>query len=363
MKFERIFGFLLLFFFVLGLNVLYASIDLEDIDEGFLRYDPVFMKASMPYFEDNVFDPEKVNVTVVLVKPSGEKEYLPAFCHRNNRRRGSLWEARFTPIKPGEYEYFFSVRSEQLKERSRRISFEVGSGPGDGFLRKSEDNDNYLVFDSGRAFYGIGYNVPWVDSSDPRLFREHFSRMSDNGINLSRVWMCDWSLPLEWDQIGHYDKAEADKLDEVIEIASEKGIYIFLCLDNYGSLMEGEGRWDEARWQDNPYNIERGGPCERPQDFFTDPDARRSYKNRLRYIIARWGYSPNILAFELWNEYNAPLRWTEEMASFIKEVDISGRFVTTSLGYPSDACFDSSLIWASDEIDLITMHDYGTGEI
>lgn len=363
MKLKRIAVIFFFSFFALSSSVLHASVELKDIDKEYLRYDPVFMKAVMPYFENNVFDPDEVNVTVVLVKPSGEKEYLPAFCRKNNRRRGSVWEARFTPVRPGGYEYFFSVRSERVNERSERITFEVGSGPGDGFLRKSADNNNYLVFDSGRSFYGIGYNVPWVDGSDPRLFREHFSRMSENGINLSRVWMCDWSFPLEWDQLGHYDSYEADKLDEVVEIAAEKGIYMFLCLDNYGSLMEGRGRWDEARWRDNPYNADRGGPCEEPRDFFTDPEARRFYRNRLRYIIARWGYSPNIIAFELWNEYNAPLKWTEEMAAFIKEIDISGRFVTTSLGYPSDGCFDSSLIWSSDEMDLVTMHDYGTGEI
>ncbi|MFM7310259.1 MAG: hypothetical protein ACKOZY_06605, partial [Flavobacteriales bacterium] len=41
-----------------------------------------------------------------------------------------------------------------------------------------------------------------------------------------------------------------------------------------------------------------------PVDFLTSPCAQKFYKNKLRYIIARWGYSPNIYVLELMSEMN-----------------------------------------------------------
>ncbi len=35
---------------------------------------------------------------------------------------------------------------------------------------------------------------------------------------------------------------------------------------------------------------------------FTDPQARKYQQRIFRYIVARWGYSPNILSWELFNE-------------------------------------------------------------
>lgn len=41
-----------------------------------------------------------------------------------------------------------------------------------------------------------------------------------------------------------------------------------------------------------------------PIDFFTNQQAKRFYKNKLRYMIARWGYSTSIGLFELLSEIN-----------------------------------------------------------
>ena len=140
-----------------------------------------------------------------------------------------------------------------------------------------------------------------------------------------------------------------------------ENIYIILCLDTYGSIMEEEGFWEENKWDANPYNKKNGGICGKPEEFFTDPEAKRIYKKRLRYIISRWGYSPNILAFELWNECNAPEEWVKEMARYIKTIDSYGHFVTTSLGYPWGDNFDGFKIWDIEDIDMITLHCYGEG--
>ena len=37
-------------------------------------------------------------------------------------------------------------------------------------------------------------------------------------------------------------------------------------------------------------------------DFFTDERAKADYKNRLRYLVARYGYSTSVFAWEFFNE-------------------------------------------------------------
>jgi len=55
-------------------------------------------------------------------------------------------------------------------------------------------------------------------------------------------------------------------------------------------------------WKTNPYNELNGGPCAKPNDFFTNAKARAIYQKRLRYFVARYGYSPHLLAWQFFNE-------------------------------------------------------------
>ncbi len=53
---------------------------------------------------------------------------------------------------------------------------------------------------------------------------------------------------------------------------------------------------------DSPCNIKNGGPLEKLIDYFTNPKAQKANYDRLRYLVARYGYSPNVFVWELWNE-------------------------------------------------------------
>lgn len=326
------------------------------------EYEPFVLNLELPYFPGNVNDPENVRVEAHTKAPSGKEFVVPLFCLTNKRSgKKSSWQMRFAPREIGKYEYSIKVTSEALNEETSPASFTSKKSKNPGFLRKAKNNDYYLEFDSGEAFFGIGHDVGWVYNSSPPVFDRYFSLLSESGCNLTRIWMSSWALPLEWKEIGQYSELASKKLDEILEIAANKSIYIMLCFDTYGSLMSEGGMWGEEHWGINPYNKKNGGPCKNPEDFFTNPEAKKAYKNRLRYIVSRWGGSTNILAFELWNEYNAPADWVKEMASYIESLDPHGHFVTTSHGYPFGQLFDESKIWNLKEIGLVTFHEYGNG--
>src|SRR5205807_5840446 len=69
------------------------------------------------------------------------------------------------------------------------------------------------------------------------------------------------------------------KLDAILDLAQRNGLNIMLCLGTYGEFKEG-GYFNEGQWKANPYNSANGGPCVKPEDFWTDATARKLYHRR-----------------------------------------------------------------------------------
>lgn len=324
--------------------------------ESVEQYEMIEISVSVSESYDNPYDGREITLSARISDPEGKIMVVPAFY----TGRDSLWKARFTPVKSGAYTYRLFLKYGKKDYASAPGHFKVTGGTGNGFLRKGTANPFYLVFDSGKAFFGLGHNIGWTTNNSPAEYEIYMARLRDSGCNLIRIWTNNaHTFRIEEKQLGRYNIGDSEKLDAVIALAEKYGIYVILVLDSYGSLMEEKGPWNEERWRYNPYNKINGGPCEDPADFFTNADAKRYYKDRLRYIVGRWGYSPNILAFELWNEYDAPPKWTSEMALYMKSINPHGQLITTSLGYPWDNNFDQTSIWSLPEIDIIERHLYG----
>ena len=269
---------------------------------------------------------------------------------------GKGWKIRYTPTEIGDHA--INVLINNTAQNAGQYNFKVKNGNNTGFLHKNHEN-NFVNFDDGSPFFGIGFNVCWVSNNDPKIYRNYFKKMSENGCNLTRIWInTPWGFDLENTKLGVYDQDTSEKIDSVLALAKEYNIYIIFVIDTYGSLMPESGHWGEGGWQRNPYNKNRGGPCHAPEDFFTDKNAREHYKNRLNYIISRWGYSPNILAFEFWNEKYSPLNWLHEMSDYFKDNDINKHLLTTSL--PSSVLPKNQFsTWNTRNIDIVQYHVYG----
>jgi hypothetical protein len=147
-------------------------------------------------------------------------------------------------------------------------------------------------------------------------------------------------------------------LDEIFRMAQERGMYIILVLLNCADYND----WQTHGWGSNPYNAARGGPLARPEDFATDPEARAYLQRRLNYIVNRWGYSPNLLAWEWWNEVNltpitdeALIPWLQEMTAYLRARDVNDHLTTNSY-----AIQYLSPTWQLPELDLIQRHEYAT---
>jgi hypothetical protein len=166
--------------------------------------------------------------------------------------------------------------------------------------------------------------------------------------------------------LGRYYRKTAERLDEVLLCAEERDIYVMLTLDYHGVFKSEVDVWaSNAEWRTNPYNAKNGGPCESPVDFFTGTLAKKIYKNKLRYMVARWGYSTNLACWELWNEIDnvmdwqkvpsaAIVSWHKEMANYLKQIDPYKHLVSTSVSHR-----EMPGLWKVEAIDFSQHHLYG----
>ena len=318
---------------------------------------------------DNPYDPTQIDLRVHFTAPDGQISTVPAFWMQDFDRTtlqptgAPGWRVRFTPTQPGEW--FAQAEVMGHNQRSAQLSFPVAPSDNPGFVRIHPTNPRYFAFDDGSPYIPIGLNLGWGGQDVLGDYTRWLDRLSANGGNVARIWMASWSFALEWNDTGLGDYTNRMKqawlLDQVFQLAEERGIYLMLTLLNHGAFSTSVN----SEWADNPYNMANGGPVKTPIAFVTDPTAKAFFKQRLRYIAARWAYSPNLFAWEWWNEVNwtgigdddlGP--WIQEMTPVLQAHDPYDHLITNSL---ANGTFTQ--LWAMPELDFSQQHDYSGGDL
>ncbi len=332
----------------------------------------------------NPCDPAAVSVVGEFEGPGGETLVRPAFVYRPYRRslvggfeklaptQRTYWKVRMTPTVPGTWRWRWVATLPSGTDATEWRTVEVAppAAGRHGFLRRSPADDRYLRFDDGAPYFAIGENLAWYDGRGTHAYDDWFAKLAAQGVNFVRLWMPSWAFGLEWirrdgggalvsTSLGNYtDRLDrAWQLDHVLEAAERHGIYVMLCLQNHGPFSLDAN----SEWADNPYNRANGGPLAHPAEFFTDAAARDLFRRRLRYVVARWGHSPNVLSFELWNEVDlaeqppgsALLDWHTEMAQELRSLDPYDHLISTSTAFPI-----SQALWLLPALDLTNLHFY-----
>jgi len=328
------------------------------------RYALIEFDLQTSYTVQNPYDPAEIDLMLNITAPDGSKFSIPAFWFQDFDPATASpcgqpgWKARLTPTQEGEWTVQAVIAGQDISSQPLKFTAAVAETPG--FVRLHPQNPNYFAFDDGSTFFPVGLNIGWWQSSPLEDYARWMDQLSANGGTLIRVWMADWSFAIEWNDtgLGNYDKRQyrAWLLDQLFQMAGQRGIYIELVLLNHGAFSEKTN----PEWEYNPYNAALGGPLDSPAEFASDETARQYFQRRLRYIAARWGYSTNLFAWEWWNEVNwTPIptddlaAWVVEMTAFLKPFDPYDHLVSISYaggGWPQ--------VLDLPEIDFLQHHDY-----
>jgi hypothetical protein len=202
------------------------KIEIEAAASTVGRYEKLELIIHLDARYDNPFDPDQVDVAVLLKAPGGEQLTVPAFyCQDYERRKlnqgrdranwyypagRGAWKARFAPMQIGPYVAIAQVKDQTGTIQSKSVRFDCVSSSARGFLRASRKDPRFLEFTDGAPFFAIGQNLAFIGEGqyvNLTKAEEIFGKLRDNGANFVRIWTCcqDWAMAIEarksaWDR-------------------------------------------------------------------------------------------------------------------------------------------------------------------
>ncbi len=357
------------------------------------------------YAPDEIHDPAVIDVTATFRAPSGATYTVPAFFGSDYTVRPGtdnfelydpvpgtevgVWHARFSPDETGTWRYTLRAQDKRPGETSTEVSaqltFSVTESSARGQVERDPRDSRFLRYSDGTPYYPMGHNVAFQQGEPLGLDGEHyveplFASMEAAGQNWTRIWMTDFNRnAIEWSTghwadwytgVGQYAGQSAFRIERQLDVAETHGLQVQLVINDHGQVSS-RGL---DRWHENPYNAANGWPGPRGQSgvvLHRPGGPRQLFKQRLRYLVARYGAYRNLLTWELFNEAQFVgsdaanpsnseqvrddiVAWHAEMAAYLRSIDPYDHLITTS----SD--IESSLadIWADPNIDLVQVHDY-----
>lgn len=272
------------------------------------------------------------------------------------------WRIRFSPNEPGEWKYNIKLYVDKALGWQNNSNYNTGGLPTGKTMTSIYPNsveNPFLVFNclpdpdplypsqekgyvqtgssggrlslsDGTSFYPMGPNLQSsfdIDPNSVRLignvsndeggicyYRKCIDLLSENKANYFRkiinsenypymnTTYINYSNPDYSANVG-YELKEAWRIDDIIEYARRKKVYIKMAgLAAYRAANGAGG----ADWK-SPLNPWYDGDPAHDYPYFFDPASaitRDNHKKFLRYAIARWGYATNIMAWELWDEFD-----------------------------------------------------------
>jgi hypothetical protein len=429
--------------FEIGLKL---PLDLFNAVEAFCNHNTQYPNRVNP------FNPEELNVYAVFTRINSNNTgttypNVYGFYYREFKRNMSAplrkdwdWDldttsftfrVRFSPPQTGLWSVHLVVESAAYgNSQTNQIYFNCQPSPNPDNKGYVHTVTNRRYFELGdEIFFPIGENIPGPDAFTYDDFAYGYGQfawapnklagyldyelrlnfLSSNGGNFFRMMTFPWTTEIEFEHLNDYSERLYGpwEMDHILDICAEKNLYMSLNLDYFHSTTITSPYtswfWD---WNDDDlqsfscqyafgappdlgycYHSELG--LQLPEEMLTNPQAKKFYKYRLRYLISRYGYSRNIAIMELPNEadlsfgdreitevngnctvgdptyspYETDLTfrlnfamWNTEMTNYIKnDIYFGNHILTLSYGNPPKSG-DAS--YSNANIDINNFHYY-----
>jgi hypothetical protein len=223
--------------FCAGDGVAQQKIKLRASADEVGKYQKLELLVDVDAKYEKPFDPDEVDLAILLETPNGEKIVLPAFFCQDYERgtldqgggraisppaRGAnwyypigdgTWKARFAPMQIGTYSARARLIDRNGTIQSDVVRFECTPSAKKGFLRAGRNDPRFLEFSEGAPFFAIGQNLAFIGEGQYVTLskaEQIFATLSRNGANFLRIWTCceDWAMAIEarksaWDRSWH----------------------------------------------------------------------------------------------------------------------------------------------------------------
>lgn len=162
----------------------------------------------------------------------------------------------------------------------------------------------YFITDDGAPWTPIGHNdaITWPELAplfrrrDVAAVEQHLRDLRAAGVTCIRLMMeyCHREHRYLERPAGTFAPNMVRFWDDLFDLLERVGLRVLLTpFDTFFMWI---------RWQRHPYARANGGPCAGRAKWLTCPETRRAIKNRLAFASDRWGGSPALFAWDLWNE-------------------------------------------------------------
>jgi len=358
-------------FYSVNANPVFISVS---ANSGFIgKYQKFELIVNFTASYSNPYDFSQVNLKCKFTSPTGIVYNVDGFYYQpyNMPQPDNLvlvgnpdWRVRFAPNETGAWSYLLTCTDVNGTTSYPVGQFECTQSALRGFVHPAANNQ--FKYDDGGKFLGIGTNLGWTEWSEGfTIYQDWINELGANGGNFTKIVMAPWSFELEWQETGtgNYSLRQnrAWALDWIFDHLTEYEIYCQLNIMIHDELRSS----NTPGWLQNPYNTANGGPCNEPQNFLVNTTAKGLFQRKIRYIMARWGYSSFVSSWEILSEadntgvYNdfrtQTLSWLNEMTSYTKSLDIRNRPVSSGFAIPEH----DQDYWNNASTMFTQLHIYG----
>ena len=303
----------------------------------------------------NVYKESDVDISMTLSNAKGKDTVVDAFyfeeyeLNEENRLISmptgkKCFKLRIKPQTSGTHSFkvTLSVKGEKIDELSGYINVEENES-GSDLLMVEPNRKQTFITASGKDYVAIGENVAW-NSPNQNSFEfgkyigEQMDILADNGGNHVRIWDNYYCGGRIRSKVHEMSQSASAMWDYVFDTAEDLGVYITFTLLNHGEISQSntDKHFDSSCWHAN-----NGGYITDSNLFFTDANTKAALKTYIRYIVSRWGYSENLMTWEICNEIDHGIgtnstatvtSWLNEMAAYLREQDPYDHMVSNSPG-------------------------------
>ncbi|MDO8684361.1 MAG: DUF5060 domain-containing protein [Armatimonadota bacterium] len=331
-----------------------VTFQIANIGTAFTDYNP--FNPNLNSLGSQYYNKKGILVDAVLTSPSNTTMEWPCFYYEGSDGSKN-WKLRFAPPAIGKWNYTIRVKYGSDTVNSAARSFNCVSSAIHGFIEINTNDRRFFRHCDGTSFYPIGTDISGY-SMGGGAAGTAFPKMKANGANYTRVFFTSMNIePYDVNKNGsvkslnNYSMSRASSVDGMFDTARQNDIRIIWTLDDWTYIKDTANQYISVSG--------RQAPCANVTEFFTLSTAKEIYKRKLRYWLARWGYSTNFLGFDLINETggsSSSLSWHAEMGDYVHTYTEQPHLVSGDNG--SGELQSTSVPNSDPSMDFANYHDY-----